>query len=140
MTVGPVARDEATAEFFDGAAAGQFLLRRCPAGHFSEPSALQCTTCARTDLIWAPAAGGATLVSWTAVWSRPSGDAEPERTVLLIAELDEGPWWWSQLAGADPAALGVGERLRVEFRRASQEHEAVPVFVPDEVSGGDGHG
>jgi len=45
MTVGPVARDDATAEFFDGTAAGKLLLRRCDAGHFSEPAVAQCTTC-----------------------------------------------------------------------------------------------
>jgi uncharacterized protein len=127
MTVGPVARDAATAEFFDAAAAGQFLLRRCPAGHFSEPSAAVCTSCARADLSWVPAAGGATLVSWTVVWERASGDAEPDRTILVIGELDEGPWWWSQLVGADPASLAVGHRLRLEFRRAAVEH--VPVFA-----------
>jgi uncharacterized protein len=130
VTVGPVARDAATAEFFDGTAARRFLLRRCPAGHFSEPQATLCTTCASTDLDWAPAGGGATLVSWTVVWGRASGDAEPERTILAIGELDEGPWWWSQLVGADPASVGVGQRLRIEFQRAAGEHEAVPVFAP----------
>jgi uncharacterized OB-fold protein len=129
VSVGPVARDAATAEFFDGAAAGRFLLRRCPAGHFSEPPATLCTSCASNDLRWAPAAGGATLVSWTVVWGRPAGDAEPERTILVIGELDEGPWWWSQLVGADPASVAVGQRLRIEFRRAAGEHEAVPVFA-----------
>ncbi len=129
MSVGPVARDPATAEFFDGTAAGRLLLRRCPAGHFSEPPAQQCTTCASTDLDWAPAAGGATLVSWTVVWGRAAGDTEPDRTVLVIAELDEGPWWWSLLIGADPAGLAVGQRLRAGFRRAADEDEAVPVFT-----------
>jgi uncharacterized protein len=129
VTVGPVARDDATAEFFDGAAAGQFLLRRCPAGHFSEPPAMACTTCASAELGWVPAGGGATLVSWTVVWERPSGDTEPERTVLVIGELDEGPWWWSRLVGADPAILAAGQRLRIEFRRAAETHETVPVFA-----------
>ena len=129
MTVGPVARDAATAEFFDGTAAGRFLLRRCPAGHFSEPQAAACTTCASTDVGWAAAAGGAMLVSWTVVWGRPAGDTEPERTILVIGELDEGPWWWSQLVDADAASLAVGQRLRIEFRRAADEHEAVPVFT-----------
>jgi uncharacterized protein len=129
VTVGPVDRDEATAEFFDGTTAGQFLLRRCPAGHFSEPPSAACTTCTSTDLSWARAAGGATLVSWTVVWERASGDTEPDRTVLVIAELDEGPWWWSQLVGAHPSSLAVGQRLRVEFRRAAADHEAVPVFA-----------
>lgn len=69
------------------------------------------------------------LVSWTVVWGRPSGDTAPERTVLAVCELDEGPWWWSQLMDADPAGLDVGQRLRVEFRRAADEHEAVPLFV-----------
>jgi uncharacterized protein len=129
VTVGPVDRDAATAEFFDGAAAGQFLLRRCPIGHFSEPPSAACTTCGSTDLDWAAAVGGATLVSWAVVWERATGDTEPNRTVLVIGEFDEGPWWWSQLVGADPASLAVGERLRVEFLQAAAEHEAVPVFA-----------
>ena len=129
MSVGPVVRDAATAEFFDGAAAGQVLLRRCVSGHFSEPQAAQCTTCGSTGLAWAPASGGATLVSWAVTWGRAAAGQEPERTVLVTAEFDEGPWWWSQLADADPAALAAGQRLTVEFRRADGEHEPVPVFV-----------
>jgi uncharacterized protein len=139
MSVGPVARDQATAEFFDAAAAGQFLVRRCPAGHFSEPAAAQCTTCATTDLHWVPAGGGATLVSWAVTWTRPPGTEPPLRTVLVIGELDEGPWWWTQLAtgaagdggpgAGDEVGLTTGQRLRLEFRRADGEHEPVPVFV-----------
>lgn len=129
MTVGPVARDTATEEFFDATAAGKFLLRRCPAGHFSEPSAAQCTTCASTSLRWEAARGGATLISWAVAWSRPGSDGESQPTVLVIAELDEGPWWWSQLVDADPAGLAVGQRLRIDFRRAGSEYEAVPVFA-----------
>jgi uncharacterized protein len=130
MTVGPVARDEATAAFFDGTAAGQFLLRCCPDGHFSEPAAVQCTSCASTELRWEPASGGATLVSWAVTWGKPAGDQPPQRTILVIAELDEGPWWWSQLAsdaGGQPD-LAVGQRLTVAFARPDGEHEAVPVF------------
>jgi uncharacterized protein len=126
VSVGPVARDASTAEFFDAAAAGRFLLRQCADGHFSEPAAAACTACAKTELRWTPAAGGAALVSWAVV----AETAGP--TVLVIAELDEGPWWWSQLDLADPAdvaTLAVGRRLRVEFRRAGEEQEAVPLFV-----------
>jgi uncharacterized OB-fold protein len=136
VSVGLVVRDDATAEFFDGTAAGRFLLRRCRAGHVSEPAAVQCTTCAATDLDWVPAVGGATLVSWAVTWSRPAAGEELRRTVLVIGELDEGPWWWTQLAGdTDPdaeqtsGALAPGRRLRIEFERADAEHEAVPVFV-----------
>jgi uncharacterized OB-fold protein len=132
MSVGPVQRDDTTAEFFDATAAGRFLLRRCPAGHFSEPAARQCTACPATDLDWVQASGDATLVSWAVSWSRPSDGTEPRRTFLVIGELDEGPWWWTQLAGdVDPesAALAAGRRLRIDFQRADAEYEAVPVFV-----------
>ena len=129
MSVGPVQRDQATAEFFDGAAAGQFLLRRCPSGHFSEPQAAQCTACASTELAYAAASGGATLVSWAVVAGRGADGGKARPTVLVIAEFDEGPWWWSQLEDADPGALAVGQRLTVAFRRPDSEHEPVPLFV-----------
>jgi uncharacterized protein len=132
MSVGPVLRDDGTAAFFDGTATGRFLLRRCPAGHVSEPAAAQCTACPATELDWVEAGGGASLVSWAVSWSRPSDGTAPSRTLLVIGELDEGPWWWTQLAD-DPVPeaeeLAPGRRLRIEFRRADAEHEVVPVFV-----------
>jgi uncharacterized protein len=139
MTVGPVDRDDATAEFFDGTAAGRLLLRRCEHGHYSEPTVTQCTTCGSLELGWSPVGGGASLVSWAVTWSsglagvpgvdlRANTANEDVPTVLVIAELDEGPWWWSQLIAADPAELAVGTRLRIAFVRPEAEHEAVPVF------------
>ena len=131
MTVGPVSRDAATAEFFDGTAAGQFLLRHCTdCGALSTPQAAQCERCCSTALDWRPAAGDATLVSWTVAHGRPDASGTASRTVLGIAELAEGPWWWSQIADADPAHLRVGTPLRIIFRRHDAQHEAVPVFVP----------
>ena len=82
-------------------------------------------------------------------WSRPVAGEQPQRTVLVIGELDEGPWWWGQLAGtgagdggsegelpddrvpgsAGEVRLTAGQALRIEFRRADGDYEAVPVFV-----------
>ena len=123
--VGPVRRDEATAAFFDGTARGELLLFRCPAGHFSPPYAQQCDTCASVDLLSVAAAGGATVVS-RSVAHRRGGD----RDVLVVAELDEGPWWWSKVIGAEPEQVAAGARLTVAFERADEESEAVPVFRP----------
>ena len=131
MTVGPVTRDAATAEFFDGTAAGQFLLRHCTdCGALSTPQAAQCERCCSTALDWRPASGDAILVSWTVAHGRPDASGTASRTILGIAELAEGPWWWSQIADADPAHLRVGTPLRIIFRRYDAQHEAVPVFVP----------
>ncbi len=79
MSVGPVGRNGATEEFFDGTAAGEFLLRRCrPHGHLSRPQAHQCCECGSTELTWIPASGRARLVSWVVIPARAS-DGEADR-------------------------------------------------------------
>ena len=58
MPVGPVARDAATKEFFDGTSRGEFLLRHCTVcDAVSAPQAQQCQACNSTDLGWEPASG-----------------------------------------------------------------------------------
>jgi uncharacterized protein len=135
MTVGPVTRDAATAEFFDGTAAGVFLLRHClDCGALSAPQAAHCESCASTALDWRPASGDATLVSWTVAHGRPDASGIASSTILGIAELAEGPWWWSQIVETDRAQLRAGLPLRIRFQRHDAEHEAVPVFVAIELS------
>jgi uncharacterized OB-fold protein len=129
MPVGPVLRDQASAAFFDGAAAGEFRLRHCAGcGGVSAPQAQQCEHCGSTALDWRAAVGGATIVSWTVTHARPADDGATHPAVLVIAQLDEGPWWWSQLDGADPGTIVAGARLTICFERAGPGFEAVPVF------------
>jgi uncharacterized protein len=130
MTVGPVDRDDATALFFDAAATGTLLLRRCPDGHVSEASVEGCTSCGRTNLEWVPASGDATIVSWSVVHHRnlSNGDSGPV-TILVIAELAEGPWWWSQIIDVpDQTQLTIGMPLNLTFVQHDDHSEAVPVF------------
>jgi uncharacterized protein len=130
MNVGPVARDAATAEFFDGTAAGLFLIRHCrDCGALSAPQAEQCERCPSTGLDWRPASGDATLVSWAVAHSRPGPDGRTGRTILCIGELVEGPWWWSQIKDADPEQLRAGTPLRIGFERYDAANEAIPVFT-----------
>lgn len=129
MSVGPVARDERTADFLDGTAAGQFLLRKCDACQsLSPPQARQCGRCGGAVLSWQPAAGGASVVSWAVTHTRPGPDGATRTAVIVIAELDEGPWWWSQVVDAAPDAVQQGTRLRIDFARASEDSECIPVF------------
>lgn len=129
MTVGPVTRDEASAGFFAGTAVGEFRLRHCTAcGGSSAPQADQCEHCGSAALDWQAAGGGAAVVSWAVTHSKPAQDGSTNTTVLAIAQLDEGPWWWSQIVGADPAAITVGTMLTIGFERAGPDVEAVPVF------------
>lgn len=126
--LGAVRRDGTTDEFLDGAARGEFLLRACRnCGRVGGPQEAQCPACGSLDTAWSPAGGGARIVSWSVVHARgPDGTAIPDM-VTVIAELDEGPWWWSQLTGADPADLATGRRLRIAFAPA-EGGETLPVF------------
>ncbi len=135
MSVGAVARNDATEGFFEGTAAGQFMLRLCsPAGHLSRPQARQCSECGSTELSWTPASGRARLISWVVIPGRSSeGQPAPPPIIPAIGELEEGPWWWSMLVGVDTASLAEGQRLRIEYERADNG-EAVPVFVVDSSS------
>jgi uncharacterized protein len=128
MTSGPVRRDAATAEFFDGTARGEFLLRRClDCGACGEPSLRQCAACGSVRLDRVPAAGGATVIGWSVVHGRPGPDGVAPRTVVAIAELDEGPHWWAEILDTDGAGLAAGQRVRLGFEPVD-EHETVPVF------------
>lgn len=123
MSIPAVARDEASEEFFDGTAAGVYLIRRCePHGHASKPQALQCSVCASEDLRWEPSSGEARLVSWAVL-------PPPASSVVAVAELKEGPWMWAALLCDDPAVLQEGMALRVAFERPPGS-EAIPVLVP----------
>jgi uncharacterized OB-fold protein len=139
VSIGPVARDTATAEFFDGARAGKFLLRRRRStGEYCEPQVVPAPS-EESDFELVPSGGGARIVSWATVHGKPRGAAAPARTVVGIVELDEGPWWWTQLVDVDPDADLAGLRVHVEFVPSGDEpeHEVVPVFRPerDEVGG-----
>ena len=134
-----VARDEATEEFFDGTAAGVYLIRRCePHGHASKPQALQCSVCASENLRWEPSGGEASLISWAVIPARrpeaeparrPEADPAPASWVVAVAELAEGPWMWAALICDDPTALREGMGLRIAFERPPGS-EAIPVLVP----------
>lgn len=128
----PVVRDDATAEFFDAAAKGLLLFRRCrPYGHASRPQATICSQCASQDLTWEPASGAAKLVSWAVLPGRAAEGGEPSSpAVVAIAELDEGPWIWACLRSGDPEQLYEGIPLRVGFERPPGS-EAIPVLLVD---------
>jgi uncharacterized OB-fold protein len=129
MAATAVRRDAATAEFFDGTARGQFLLRHCSdCGELAEPDAAACPNCESQRLGWQPAAGGAAVVSWAVVHHRSSDGQAPQPSVVVIAQFDEGPFWWAEVLDADPAQLAAGRRLRLTFEQVP-DHETVPAFL-----------
>jgi uncharacterized protein len=133
MAAGAVRRDAPTAEFFDGTARGEFLLRRCAdCGALGEPYLRLCRACESTRLERVSASGGGRVISWAVSHGRPDADGVRPRTVVAIAELDEGPHWWAEILDADPdelasRGLAPGQRVTISFEPV-EDHEVVPAF------------
>jgi uncharacterized OB-fold protein len=124
-----VQRDDRSAPFFDAAANGQLLIKRCTGcGHNLTPARVRCSVCQSGALEWVPASGSGSLVSWIVVHSRPaSPGAEPERSWVGLVELEEGPWMHAALVDVDEAELAAGVALSVDFM-TPPDSEPLPVF------------
>lgn len=124
----PVSADPQSAAFLAGAARGEFLLVQDTAtGEHLAPQFDESVDTER--YVRVPASGGATVVSWAVVNERTADGVA--RIPVGIVELDEGPWWWTELAGADPDSDLGGRRARVEFH-TFDDGSAVPYFRLEE--------
>ncbi|MFF5183865.1 Zn-ribbon domain-containing OB-fold protein [Streptomyces sp. NPDC000345] len=117
--------DAFTRVYWDAAAGGRLLIRRCRAcaraHHYPREF---CPHCWSEDVTWEDAGGRATLYTWSVVHRNdlpPFGERTPY--VAAVVELAEGPRMSTELVGAGvPEGLSAGMALMVDFR------EGVPVF------------
>jgi uncharacterized OB-fold protein len=131
MEIGMLRRDGRTDAFFDGAAAGRLMIRRCDTcARWCAPDASECSACGGDEPGWAAASGDATLVSW-AIWhGRPGqGGAPPPPALLALVELAEGPWLHARLDGVARADLREGLPVRAHFEHPA-EGEPYVLFRP----------
>lgn len=125
------APDPATREYWAAAARGELRLPRCTACgklHFYPRPA--CPHCGGTAFDWPQCQGTGTIYSYTVVKRAPSPAFEADVPyVVAIVALDEGPHLMTNIVGAEPASVRIGQRVKVEYRDAA-EGVKIPVFVP----------
>ncbi|CAM5462864.1 Zn-ribbon domain-containing OB-fold protein [Streptomyces purpurascens] len=114
--------DAFTRTYWDAAAEGRLLIRRCRAcGRAHHYPREFCPRCWSEDVVWEPASGRATLYTWSVVHRN---DLPPfaERTpyVAAVVDLAEGPRMMTEVVGE--RELSAGAELEVAFR------EGIPVF------------
>ncbi|MFB6845956.1 Zn-ribbon domain-containing OB-fold protein [Streptomyces sp. NPDC056373] len=128
--------DAFTRTYWDAAAEGRLLIRRCGAcGRAHHYPREFCPHCWSEDVTWETASGRATLYTWSVVHRNdlpPFSHRVPY--VAAVVALAEGPRMMTEIVGArgtphpltgeDPGAPGLsaGAALEVAFR------EGVPVF------------
>ncbi|KIX67709.1 Zn-ribbon domain-containing OB-fold protein [Streptomyces sp. JL4002] len=125
--------DDFTRPYWDAAAEGRLLLRRCAdcgrAHHYPREF---CPFCwADEDRVaWEPASGRATLYTWSVVHRNdlpPFGTRVPY--TAAVVDLAEGPRMMTEVVDCPSAALCIGMALRVTFREAA-DGVRVAVFTP----------
>ena len=117
--------DSANAPFWQAAAEGVLLIKRCNAcGEAHWYPRPFCPHCGSEHTDWVTASGSGTVYSFTV--TRKAG---PVPYVLAYVTLDEGVTMLTNLVDAEIEALHIGQRVNVVFRQA-EGGGAVPVFTP----------
>lgn len=133
--------DAFTRPYWDAAADGQLLIRRCgdcgKAHHYPREF---CPHCWSEDVTWERASGHATLYTWSVVHRNdlpPFGSRVPY--VAAVVDLAEGPRMMTELVDCGEGELRIGMAVEVAFREAGREAKGaegrvegvtVPVFRP----------
>ncbi len=107
----PPAPNVETQRFWDAAAEGQLLIKRCTACHEPHyyPRAI-CPFCFSSETVWEQAAGTGSIYSVSVM--RRGADAP---YALAYVTLDEGPSMLTNIVDCDYDALTIGQRVRVRF-------------------------
>jgi uncharacterized OB-fold protein len=125
-----VGRTDDSAEFFDMAARGAVMLRRClVCAAFRGPQEVVCGSCHHTD--WEPvvAEGAASLVSWTVVHRSPVPGLEAPYTAALV-ECREGPWMFVRLLDSDGCDLHAGMAVELITAATGEDGESIVAAHP----------
>ncbi|MCT9145535.1 Zn-ribbon domain-containing OB-fold protein [Streptomyces violarus] len=114
--------DAFTRTYWDAAAEGRLLIRRCRAcGRAHHYPREFCPRCWSEDVTWEAASGRATLYTWSVVHRNDLPPfAERAPYVAAVVDLAEGPRMMTEVVGE--RELSAGADLEVEFR------EGIPVF------------
>ncbi|MCC3778026.1 Zn-ribbon domain-containing OB-fold protein [Streptomyces sp. UNOB3_S3] len=131
--------DDFTRPYWDAAAEGRLLIRRCRAagcGRAHHYPREFCPYCWSADACWEEAGGGATLYTWSVVHRNdlpPFGSRLPY--TAAVVDLDEGPRMTTEVVDCPEEALRIGMRLWAAYRRLPGAGVVVPVFRPEGVGG-----
>ncbi|MFI1976247.1 Zn-ribbon domain-containing OB-fold protein [Streptomyces wedmorensis] len=145
--------DAFTRPYWDAAAEGHLLLRRCAACERAHHYPREfCPHCWSEDVRWEPASGRATLYTWSVVHRNdlpPFGERVPY--VAAVVDLAEGPRMMTEVVGVPDGDLRIGMELEVAFRPEGPEgpegregregpdgQVTVPVFGPPRSPGSQG--
>lgn len=114
-----------TQPFFDAAAEGRFLIKRCTAcGEAHWYPRTICPFCHSDQTVWEESAGTGEIYSFSVMRRSPSGPY-----AIGYVTLDEGPTLMTNFVDVAPDDLACGMRVKVKLQ-PTENGPPVPVFTP----------
>jgi uncharacterized OB-fold protein len=110
--------------FWEAAKEGRLLVKRCEdCGETHYYPRDICPHCLSGNTAWIESAGEGAIYSYSTMGK------EEARYTLAYVTLDEGVTMLTNLVDCDPAALAIGQRVRVVFKPSDGGYP-VPMFTP----------
>ena len=114
-----------TKPFFDAAAEGRFLIKRCTAcGEAHWYPRTICPFCHSDQTVWEESKGEGVVYSFSILRKSPTGPY-----ALAYVTLDEGPNVLTNILDVAPEDVKIGMRVKVKLQD-TEGGPPVPVFVP----------
>jgi uncharacterized OB-fold protein len=114
-----------TQAFFEAAAEGKFLLKRCTAcGEAHWYPRAMCPFCHSDQTVWEESPGTGVIYTSSVMWRSPTGPY-----AIGYVTLDEGVSLMTNFVDVAPDGLKIGMKVKVKFQ-PTENGPPVPVFVP----------
>jgi uncharacterized OB-fold protein len=114
-----------TKPFWDAAAEGRFLIKRCVAcGKAHWYPRAYCPFCDAGETVWEESPGEGVIYTYSVMHRSPSGPY-----AIGYVTLDEGPAVLTNFVEVAPDGLTIGMRVKVRFQ-PTDGGPPVPVFAP----------
>ena len=116
--------------FWEGARAGKLLIQRCKGcGLLRHPPGPVCPACHSFEWDTVQASGRGTVYSFV-VMHYPEVPPFDHPNPIVLVELEEGTRLISQLVGAPPGQVRIGQAVQVEFNTFNDGERVLPQFRP----------
>lgn len=120
--------DPADLPFWGACREGHFLLHRCGVCERHYWPASRCVEHGDEDMEWVESAGTGKLYTYTVMHHAYSASMKDKLPYVVgVIQLDEGPFFHSNVVGCAPEQLEIGMRLRAEMV-AHESGLTVPIF------------
>ena len=118
--------------YYEGLKQNKLLGLKCRAcGAVAVPPAMLCRQCSASELDIVELKGKGTIRTFTTVFVAAEGRESEVPYVIVLVELDEGPWLMGNLEGVDPKTASmnlIGNKVKMGHK----------VFSGDKYSAGEG--